>query len=396
MIGPEEVRRAAQRKYKDYLSSLVEDTDVFPLEIRFSKVKPGEAAERYASLREEMAALRSGSEESGRPSYHVEWVKRSDRKAGNQTFPARIHFPNATSLLCFLDKEEETERFKADIGIILAAFPNLKLWAARHPERIISGSGDWERIIAVLQWFAGHSRPAVFLREIPAVEDTKFIENNKGILRELLDIVLPAGAVENSVAGFEGRYGLRRIAPTVRLRFLDREISEWHLSGVMDLAVPVNELEKLAFKELRTIIVVENKASFSGLELFLTLPEIRGAAAIFGSGFAAQALRECQWMIDRRILYWGDIDTHGFRILGGLRESFPQIESILMDEPTFDRFPDARSDAPMDLAEAPRGLGEEEYALFLRLARLSSRNRLEQERIPTWWSAQGFSRVLKS
>ena len=30
-------------------------------------------------------------------------------------------------------------------------------------------------------------------------------------------------------------------------------------------------------------------------------------------------------------MYWGDIDTHGLRILAGLRKHFPNVESILMD-----------------------------------------------------------------
>ena len=394
MIGPEEIRRAAQRSYREYLCSLAENTDPFPLEIRFSKVKPGELTRRYASLRKEIAALRAGSEERGTPSYHVEWVTRSDRQAGNQTFPARIFFPDAASLLCFLGKEEEGERFEADLRLILDAFPTLASWAAHHPERIASASGNWDRIVAAVRWFAGHPRPAVFLREIPAVEDTKFIESNKGILRELLDLVMPPDAVDRNAAKFEQRYGLRQIEPLIRFRFLDRDISDRYVSGVMDLAVPAGELEKLGFKEIRTIIVVENKASFACLEVFLTLPNLRGTAAIFGSGFAVQALQQCRWMNARRVLYWGDIDTHGFRILAGLREPFPQIESILMDEDTFDRFPRARSDAPLDLVEAPQGLRDTENALFRRLSRLSSRNRLEQERIPAWWSAQEFARTF--
>lgn len=35
-----------------------------------------------------------------------------------------------------------------------------------------------------------------------------------------------------------------------------------------------------------------------------------------------------------RLLYWGDIDTHGFAILDRLRQSFPHTESLLMDRTT--------------------------------------------------------------
>jgi hypothetical protein len=396
MIGPGEIRRVAQRRYKDYLRCLVEGTDIFPVEVRFSKVRPGEAAERFASLREELAVLRAESAESGKHTYHVDWGARSDRLAGRQSFPSRIYFPDAPSLLCLLGKEEEVERFKADLVLLRHSFPVLMPWAARHPDRVISYAGEWERIVSVIRWLVDHPRPSIFLREIPVVEDTKFVERNRAILRELLDIVLPDGAADRSASGFEERFGLRRIEHSVRLRLLDREISNERLSGVQDLSVPVSELAKLSFPELRTLIVVENKASFSGLELFLTIPGLKSAAAVFGSGFAAQALRECRWMADRRLFYWGDIDTHGFRILAGLREAFPRMQSILMDENTFDQFPNFRSDAPADLAQPPRGLQEVEHALFLRLARLSSRNRLEQERLPAWWTANQFSLTLEA
>lgn len=396
MIGPEEIRRTAQRRYREYLASLVRGVDPFPVEIRFTKVKPGEAAERYGRLRKELAALRGASDEGGGPSYRVEWKERSDRKAGSQLFPSRIFFPGPASLLSFLGKQGEVDGFHVELKVVLGAFPNLKPWAARHPERVLAHQGDWERIVAVLRWFAEHPRPGLFIREIPAVEDTKFIEKNQGILRELLDQVLPAGVVDSEATGFEERYGLRKAQPTVRFRLLDRGIAARRLSGVRDLAVPVNEIQMLAFPELRTLIVVENKASFAGIEVFLTLPELPGAAAIFGSGFAVQALRACAWMRDRRILYWGDIDTHGFRILAGLRRSFPGVESLLMDEHTFDRFPHARTDAAQDLSNPPQGLREDESALFLRLARCTAGNRLEQERIPHWWAAQRLAEALNS
>jgi hypothetical protein len=385
MVGPEEVRRRAGRRYREYLSALVDGRDLFPVEIRFAKVRPGEAAERYAELRKEIAALREKSAEGGRPSYHIEWEERSDRKAGNQRFPCRIYFPDPASLLSFLNKKAEVECYLGQLRVLLDAFPSLREWSARHPERILAHAGDWKRIVAVLRWFAEHPRPGVFVREIPAVEDTKFVEGSKGILRELLDLVLPPDRVDTGASSFEERYGLRRVEPTVRFRFLDPAISRRYLSGIQDIAVPVSEMGKLGFPEVRTLIVVENKSSFATIDLFLALPDLAGAAGVFGSGFAAHSLRSCAWMAQRRILYWGDIDTHGFRILAGLRQTFPGVESFLMDEGTFERFPAARTDAPQDLSAPPPGLREEETSLFLRLAHLQNRNRLEQERIPAWW-----------
>jgi len=110
---------------------------------------------------------------------------------------------------------------------------------------------------------------------------------------------------------------------------------------------------------------------------------MRGTVAVFGSGYAARSLGAAAWFASRRIAYWGDIDSHGLRILGGFRSAFPATESLLMDEATYDRFPEYRTDAPADQATEPEGLTVEELALFRRLVSLPRGNRLEQERIPT-------------
>lgn len=109
---------------------------------------------------------------------------------------------------------------------------------------------------------------------------------------------------------------------------------------------------------------------------------MRGTVAIFGSGGAARSLGAAAWLASRRVAYWGDIDSQGLRILGGFRAGFPEAESILMDEETFDRFPEYRTDAPPDEAREPENLRPDEMSLFRRLVWLPSGNRLEQERIP--------------
>lgn len=114
----------------------------------------------------------------------------------------------------------------------------------------------------------------------------------------------------------------------------------------------------------------------------LTPDSERGTVAIFGSGGAARSLGAAAWLASRRLGYWGDNDSQGLRILSGFRTSFPGTESILMDEETFDRFPDYRTDAPADEAREPENLRPDEVSLFRRLVCLPSGNRLEQERIP--------------
>lgn len=449
MTSPEELAAAAKRRYRDYLRAVARGEGFFPLELPFKPPKPGEAARRWAELRAELERLVIASAET-RPgaSYLLRWEERNDRLAGAQRLPSGAYFPDEGSFLSFLSKGAEARRFKRDLALILAAFPELAAWAARRPERIAASADRWEDLIKAAAWFRGNPASGLYLREVPAVEDTKFIENNEAILDEILaelaaaatgaaasgadasptgdrapgswppeatppDEPRPEGRVgfeapgSEAAAGRDGapaprparrpsfaeRHGLRRPEPLVRVRILDAELAASRLLGIRDLALPPSELARLELPELTSALIVENKASFSNLELFLSTPAMRGAVAIFGSGYAA-GLAAPPWLASRRVVYWGDIDSHGLRILAGLRRRLPSARSVMMDEATFERFERFRSDAPHDLAPAPEGLSTDELTLFLRLAALNKANRLEQERIPQAYASAALAEAL--
>ena len=346
-------------------------------------MKSGEAAARWNELGAEIAALkREGAESRPGRSYELAWEERRDRLAGSQRFPVTASFPDEASYLAFLGKLREVERFRGDLTAILEAFPNLKGWASARPLTIVGHAGDWPRIVAVLSWFRDNPSSGLYLREVPAVEDTKFIESRTTLIRSLLDLVAPLPVGSEAPAGFEARCGLKVIQPLVRLRVLDRDLAGARFAGLDDLALPLDRLASLDFPEIERVLVVENKTSLGSAEVFLTAPAMRGAIALFGSGYASRSLGAAAWLASRRLGYWGDIDSHGLRILGAFRASFPAAQAILMDEATFDRFPDYHGDAPPDAAAEPEGLYPEELSLFRRLVSMPSGNRLEQERVP--------------
>ncbi len=87
------------------------------------------------------------------------------------------------------------------------------------------------------------------------------------------------------------------------------------------------------------------------------------------------------WLQSARVLYWGDLDAHGFAILSRLRGFVPGVRSFLMDRSVLEghwnlAVPDEMPAPSFDW----RMLTCEEYAVWelLRERRL----RLEQERIP--------------
>jgi hypothetical protein len=76
------------------------------------------------------------------------------------------------------------------------------------------------------------------------------------------------------------------------------------------------------------VYVVENEITY------LAFPLMAGSMVIFGSGYAVRRLERLPWLDDIELIYWGDIDTHGFAILDGLRQRFPHSASMLMDRET--------------------------------------------------------------
>jgi hypothetical protein len=95
------------------------------------------------------------------------------------------------------------------------------------------------------------------------------------------------------------------------------------------------------------------------------------------------------------VYYWGDIDTHGFAILDQLRAHVPSARSLLMDRATLDAHRALWGSEPRPETRELRRLTNEESALYddLRLDRLGSRVRLEQERVGFGWLERGLQPV---
>ena len=117
---------------------------------------------------------------------------------------------------------------------------------------------------------------------------------------------------------------------------------------------------------------------------------------IFGAGYGFEVLACAQWLHQREVYYWGDIDTHGFAILDQLRAQLPHVKSLLMDQATLLAHAEQWGIEPQPtLRDLPR-LTEDARALFdeLRDNRLRVGMRLEQERISFGWLQQALAKLL--
>jgi hypothetical protein len=244
-------------------------------------------------------------------------------------------------------------------------------------------------VLGVLDWFVAHPRSGLYLRQldIPGV-DTKFIESQRGLLSELLDVVLPERAIDSSASGgkaFSQRYGLRTEPPLVRFRLLDASL---YVNGLSDISLTPAEFGTLRLP-VRRVFVTENRTNG------IAFPDQPDSMVIFGLGYGLERFAETPWLRDLDVWYWGDIDTHGFRILDRLRAALPAARSLLMDRATLDAHRSLWGEEPADkrfTGDLSR-LSADEQSLFddLRHDRIGARVRLEQERIGYNWLARTLS-----
>ncbi|MGL4340605.1 MAG: Wadjet anti-phage system protein JetD domain-containing protein [Rhodoglobus sp.] len=90
------------------------------------------------------------------------------------------------------------------------------------------------------------------------------------------------------------------------------------------------------------------------------------------------------------MVYWGDLDTHGFAILDRVRAHLPAARSVLMDRESLLAHQDRWGREPKPTAALLPRLEPAEAALYEDLVsdRYAPAVRLEQERIDGKWALQ--------
>jgi len=214
--------------------------------------------------------------------------------------------------------------------------------------------------------------------DLPGV-DSKFIESQRGVLTELLDLCLPVDAIDASATGttqFCRRYGFRDKPLRIRLRVLDAALALAGLGEDQDITLTQADFAQLALP-LRRVFITENEVNF------LAFPPVAGSVVIFGAGYGFEVLSGAAWLQRCSVYYWGDLDSHGFAILDQLRAHLPHAQSLLMDAPTLHAHRAQWVTEPAPALRPLSRLTESEAALCQQL--IVGQTRLEQERLAFGW-----------
>ena len=326
MITSAEIKKKASRKYTDYLRDVAAGKTFQPIEIPCDK----KASDTIAEYQKEFNDIRSLSKEVKGYGYTIDWKTVKTKMLGTQGLPSKIKFETAEDFERFLQKVKEVDVFRKNVALINGKFSELQCWIEKYPLKVIDNSEYWSDILKVLDYFSKNPQPQLYIRELPIEVHTKFIEQHKTVIGELLDIVIKE-KINTNEKEFEKRYNLRCDEPLVRMRILDGTLSAEFFSGLDDITIPVSKFLRLQIP-ISKAYIVENKVNF------LTFPLVANSIVIWGRGYGIASIKESELLKSSELMYWGDLDAQGFEILSQFRSYFAQVKSLLMDKTTFDKY----------------------------------------------------------
>jgi len=380
MISPEDIKQQALKWWMPFLQSQLTDTSFFPKRIdRIGKVKPGQITRQFETLQNEIASLYKSSKDVTGFGYQIKTAGRSFRRTGSHELPDSIEFETVEDYIQFTGKGKEWKLFLSNCRTLLSELPQLKAWLPDNVLLLTEHGRDWQGIIEVCRYFVQNPRPGLYVRQLPVKVHSKFIEENSSILQSMLDFLLTTDHIRNAEQKrLAERYFLKHDEPLIRIRLLDENILFYQ--NIHDVSIRLSDFEATDWN-CTNVVITENKMNF------LSLPDLPAGIALWsGGGFKISYLRNADWLKNKRVYYWGDIDEHGFQILHQLRSYFPHTQSIMMDQPTYDQFKQYAVPGKNNPAEQLNHLNHEEAALYASLKKQPGQNRLEQEKIPHYYS----------
>ena len=368
-----DIRTRVRRRWDDgsILRALAEASPFPIVDVALSGPKPGEIGDDLDAVRSWIAALEAGSR--GGLQYTLRYAPVGGRLIGRNELPSRAIVESYEQAAALIGVGDQVQAYKTVLSVV-AREPAVSAWVASKPLRALEVADIWPALLSAYLWLRRAQDSGRYLREITAPGvDTKFVERHRPLLAQLL-------GVPSSAPGFLRALGLGAKPETLRLR-VDPSLDL--AAGLSDLTARANELAMLKIAA-KFAVIVENEITF------LSVPVPAEGLVLWGKGFEVDRAGSMPWLAGADIVYWGDLDTHGFAILDQLRAWLPQTRSMLMDRDTLLAHRDRWVVEASPTAARLNRLTVDEEALYHDLItdRLGRRIRLEQERIDWAWVAE--------
>ncbi|HSV77862.1 MAG TPA: DUF3322 domain-containing protein [Ramlibacter sp.] len=377
---PAELRAQVQRLWDDgrLPASLLGEDALFPLRLTLRTPGSQDCSARFDEVRAWAQALQAAAESGF---FRLDLREWRHPVLGRNALPQQAWIDDSAAALRLIGRQAAARRLLDMAEQTGAVRPELLPWLRARPLRALELADAWPRLLAVASWLRAHPRPGLYLRQLElAGVDSKFIEQHRAVLAELLDRVLPPEAIDAraiGLAGFARRYGFRDKPLRIRFRSLDAGWSPLGTGETEDLAVDGDSFCRLS-PPVSRVFITENEINF------LAFPAVPCSLVVFGAGYGLEMMAQVPWLPGKAVHYWGDLDTHGFAILDELRARLPGVRSLLMDEATLLAHRELWGTEPKPTQRDLPRLTAEERSVYdaLRWQRLAPYAvRLEQERV---------------
>lgn len=305
----------------------------------------------------------------------VETETRTLRELQQQSVPTHFVLETPEDLAAFLGPKAQAEWAVLRDGLESVDAGWVQTWSRFSkdlidlPKPVVRSISD-----AVVQ-LRGLRGSAEYLRSLPLEGvGTKLVEEHFGLIERLVDT-----HYEGEVTAAGGLLGWLRVQRTPKDWLLVRPLSasvQERFHGARTLRMGWQALADLHWPAL-TLFVVENETSV------YALPEIPDGVAVAGTG------GNIGWLASAgsrffRVVYWGDIDYDGLRLLARAREMVPSVVPMLTDCATYRKFLDRSTRDNTAHAHPIRSefLTPGEQELLRALEASDGWRRLEQEKLP--------------
>lgn len=401
LLTPAEALAALKKKYAKYrgvwlaftsaanAQLTLEDDIQWPLSIPLGAPTEKEASENFKGVQAWVSAWRASSLPG------IQWTERRWSGLGAQTLPTAIVLNSPLEVAAAIGEKASWLRASGRYDTFTLSredFIRNKTLEKYFPVLAEYSDEDFSRLRALLNWLFTHPESNLYIRQLPIEGvDTKWLEKRKGLVTDLLAVMRGHLPEESE---FYSLCGIRKHSHRIRMRVLDAGLRKM-FQGLGDLELPLEDVRALQWQP-QHVLIVENK------ETGVALTDLPGTVVFMGLGNAVDLLKDIPWLqspASPRILYWGDIDTHGFAILSRAKGIFPNLASVLMDETTVSHCYGLWGSEPMPhAAESLPHLNEQEAALYdgLKRHKWAAALRMEQERVPFEFAMDTLAKAFMS
>jgi len=343
---------------------ILDGATAWPVRVALGAPSEGEA---IADIARTKAWVRSWQPWSGGGA--VRTADRGWRSLGRQTVPTHLELASAHEVAQVTGRLRDWERLTGRLADLAGSWPVRPLDRRTITWLVAASDTDWGRVRAFLHWTTEHPTSGLLPRQIPVPGlDSKWFEQHRTVLTSL-----------RRATSASADFGLRVVEREIAVQVPDWALAQ-SVGGMTTFSASAGQLARLAWRPDR-VVLCEN------LQSALSFDDLPGSVVLSRQGYAVDVFGEIPWLRRVPVLYWGDLDTHGFAILNRLRSYLPHASSVLMDRGTLLEHRDLWVEEPTPTAAGLPLLSADEQGTYQELVRAEhgDRVRLEQERIGWAW-----------